>query len=48
MNTYFPYDALPIDPWLCFEIIDKIHVPTNQIESQKQMLLHLVKSNSVN
>ena len=46
MNAYFPHHILPIDPWLGFEIIDKIHKPLNAIDSQKEMITHLVQSNS--
>ena len=45
LNDYFPNDVLPIDPWLGFEILDKIFKPLNDIDNQKAMITHLVSSN---
>jgi len=41
-NGYFPNAVLPIDPWLGFEMIDKIFKPLNDTESQKKMLASLI------
>ena len=45
-NDYFPNDVLPIDPWLGFEIIDKIFKPLNDTENQKKMIASLVGLNA--
>jgi len=46
MNEYFPNDVLPIDPWLGFEIIDKIYKPLKLKDKQKKMLEDLIMLNS--
>ena len=46
MLEYFPNDVLPIDPWLGFEIIDKIYKPLELKEKQKKMLEDLITLNS--
>ena len=33
LNDYFPNDVLPMDPWLGFELIDKIYKPIEDIEN---------------
>ena len=54
LNDYFPNEVLPMDPWLGFELIDKIYTPlwsertlkdfdNNNIKS---MIQHLIKINS--
>ena len=45
-NDYFPNEVLPIDPWLGFEIIDKIFKPLNDTENQKKMIASLVGLNA--
>ena len=45
-NDYFPINNIPMDPWLGFELIDKIYSPVNDLENQKQMLNHLVSNYS--
>ena len=46
LNSYFPNDILPIDPWLGFEIMDKIYKPLGDLNNQKLLLMHLINSNS--
>jgi len=46
MDEYFPTNILPMDPWLGFEMIDKIYTPLNAQENQKNMINHLIQSNS--
>ena len=46
LDEYFPTNILPMDPWLGFEMIDKIYAPLNAQENQKNMINHLIQSNS--
>ena len=45
-NEYIPTDVIPMDPWLGFELIDKIYQPLDDIENQKNMINHLITRNS--
>ena len=46
LNDYFPVETLPMDPWLGFELMDKIYEPTNNYIEIEKMIDHLIKNNS--
>ena len=46
LNDYFPVETLPMDPWLGFELMDKIYEPTNNYIEIEKMINHLIKNNS--
>jgi len=46
LNNYFPNDVLPIDPWLGFEMIDKVFKPLNDTDNQKKMIEALLTLNA--
>ena len=45
LNDYF-VETLPMDPWLGFELMDKIYEPTNNYIEIEKMIDHLIKNNS--
>ena len=45
MNDNFPKEILPLDPWIGFELLEKIYTPLNYIDEQKNMLDYLINSN---
>ena len=45
LNDYFPVETLPMDPWLGFELMDKIYEPTNNYIEIEKMINHLIKNN---
>jgi len=46
LNDYFSNDALPMDPWLGFELIDKIYNPIKDFKNIELMIEHLIDSNA--
>tara|TARA_Y100000590_G_scaffold467643_1_gene647234 strand:- start:913 stop:2076 length:1164 start_codon:yes stop_codon:yes gene_type:complete len=41
MNDNFPKEQLPLDPWIGFELLEKIYTPLNYINEQRDMLEYL-------
>jgi len=46
LNNYFPNNVLPMDPWLGFEMIDKVYNPIGDLDNIESMIEHLMISNS--
>ena len=46
LNHYFPNQVLPMDPWLGFELIDKIYSSVNDTDNIESMIKHLMDVNS--
>jgi len=46
LNDYFSNDVLPMDPWLGFELIDKIYNPIEDFKNIELMIEHLIDSNA--
>ena len=46
MNNNFPKEELPLDPWIGFELLEKIYAPLNLIDQQVDMLDYLVSNDT--
>ena len=44
LNNYFPNNVLPLDPWLGFEMLDKVFKPLDDKENQKRILKDFSKN----
>ena len=45
MNDNFPKETLPLDPWIGFELLEKIYGPLGYIDKQRDMLNYLSSKN---
>ena len=46
LNEYFPISVLPMDPWLGFELIDKIYIPLQDLDNIELMISHMIDFNA--